>query len=77
MVIGFASTVPPSAPPPRARGGGPGEAVQGGTGGRSHGCKFFVTPECAVEDNNIGTVNRIAQFVSYYSDARRNQSNGS
>jgi len=21
----------------------------------AHGCKFFVTPECAVEDNDIGT----------------------
>ena len=38
-----------------------------------YGCKFSVTPECAVENKDIGTVNGIDQFVSHDSNARRNQ----
>ncbi len=35
--------------------------------------QFAVTPECAVEQNNVGRVNCIPQFLGYLADTRREQ----
>lgn len=37
--------------------------LPGAAGARPNGGQFAVTPECAIEQNNVGFVNRIPQFV--------------
>src|SRR4030095_8592549 len=40
---------------------------------RPNSSQFAVTPECAIEQNHVGAVNGIPQFIRQFTDARREE----